>query len=422
LTSIEVAGDLRIEVAPEAKLRAVLEITKILGTALDLKDVLPKILEGLFTIFPQADRGFILLRDPGTGQLVVRAVRHRHEGRASPSAFSRTVVNYALQTGRAVLSADAGTDERFGISESIRALHLRSVMCVPMLSQGGAGLGVIQLDTLDKASQFRQSDLDVLVSASVQAARAVELAQLHRELRDLEAAREIQKSFLPESRPRFEEIHFFDYYSPARHVSGDYYDYIPLPGNRLAVALGDVSGKGVPAALLMARMSSAVRFCLATAPSVAEAVRQLSRVLTRVGTEDRFITFVVAVIDLARHSMTLVNAGHMPPLRRTPARPGADDVAAEEAGLPLAILDRPYEEVVVPLGPGDTFLLYTDGVTEARGAGGELYGIDRLRQLAGGLPAEPEALGSGVLADVSAFVGDRPQSDDITVVCFGRKH
>jgi len=127
------------------------------------------------------------------------------------------------------------------------------------------------------------------------------------------------------------------------------------------------------------------------------------------------------VLDLTHHTMTLVNAGHMPPLRRAPARSGVEDVAAEEAGLPLAILDRPYEEVVVPLERGDTFLLYTDGVTEARNGGGELYGIDRLRQLVAGLPAEPEALGRGVLADIGAFVGDRPQSDDVTVVCFGRK-
>src|SRR5439155_22490237 len=106
---------------------------------------------------------------------------------------------------------------------------------------------------------------------------------------------------------------FFDYYAPAQHVGGDYYDYIALPGNRLAVAIGDVSGKGMSAALLMARLSAAVRFSLATAPTVAEAVRQLNLTRIRPGSEDHFVTFVVCVLDLDRFSMTLVNAGHMAP-------------------------------------------------------------------------------------------------------------
>src|SRR5262249_29396121 len=129
--------------------------------------------------------------------------------------------------------------------------QIRSIMCVPMMSQDGQSLGVIQLDAQDRREQFRQDDLAVLVSASTQAARAVELAQLHQERRDLEAASQIQKSFLPDERPQVAQLRFFEYYSAAQHIGGDYYDYIPLPGNRLAVALGDVSGKGVSAALLM---------------------------------------------------------------------------------------------------------------------------------------------------------------------------
>lgn len=420
VSSLDVAGGGRVELAPEGKLRAVLEISKNLGTALDLKDVLPKILESLFTIFPQADRGFILMRDPSTGQLEPRAVRHRRETPSEPLSFSRTIVNYALCTGRATLSADAGSDERFGISQSIQQLQLHSMMCVPMLSQDGTGLGVIQIDTFDKRNQFRQEDLDVLVSASTQAARTVELTQLHQELRDLEAASQIQQSFLPQERPHIEGLQFFDYYSPARHVGGDYYDYIPLPGKRLAVALGDVSGKGVPAALLMARLSAAVRFCLATAPRVAEAVRQLSATLTQTGTEDHFVTFVVAVLDLTKFSMTLVNAGHMPPIRRMAAGP-VEDVGAPRVGLPLAVSDEPYEETVLPIERGDTFILYTDGVTEARNPVGEFYGVDRLRTVIQSAPRDVKALGQNILAGVWEFGSDRPQSDDLAVVCFGRE-
>src|SRR5262249_21243326 len=150
-----------------------------------------------------------------------------------------------------------------------------------------------------------------------QAARAVELARLHEVRRDLEAATEIQKSFLPAERPQATGLSFFDYYSSAQHVGGDYYDYIRLPPNRLAVALGDVAGKGVSAALLMARLSAAARFCLATEPTLSAAVRQLNAVMTRACGDGRFVSFVVGVIDLDTFQTHWVNAGHIPPLHRS---------------------------------------------------------------------------------------------------------
>ncbi len=420
ISSIELARGPLVQVAPEAKLRAVLEISHHLGAALTLDAVLPKILEGLFALFPQADQGFILLRDPATGQMVPKAVRHRGGDPTGPAAFSRTVIDHALANRQAILSADAGQDTRFNLSKSVLHLRMRSVMCVPLLSQDGAPLGVIQLDAQQRTGVFRQEDLDVLACASTQAARAVELARLHEERRDLEAATRIQKSFLPAHRPDVPGLRFFDYYAPAMHVGGDYYDYIPLPGNRLAVALGDVSGKGVSAALLMARLSAAVRFGLATTPSVAEAVSRLNEILPQVGPEnDRFITFVVMVLDLERFTMTLVNAGHMPPLRRR-ADGAVEDVGTDVVGVPLAGLDMPYAEAVIQLEPGDTVLLYTDGATEARNAAGEWYGLERLRAVAAAAVGEPEALGAAVVADVHAFAGDRPLGDDLTVVCFGR--
>jgi serine phosphatase RsbU (regulator of sigma subunit) len=381
---------------------------------------LPKILDSLFVLFPQAERGFILLCEPGNGKPVPRAVRYRHAPPPGAPQLSRTVLDHALSTGRAVLSADPGTDERFDLSQSIQRLGLRSILCVPLLDHTGAPLGVMQIDTQDAARPFHQEDLDVLLGAGMQAARAVELARLHEEWRDLEAATQIQKSFLPAERPQVEGLRFFDFYAAARHVGGDYYDYIPLPGNRLAVALGDVSGKGVSAALLMARLSAAVRFCLATAPTVAEAVRQLSGALMRTGTEDRFITFVVAVVDLARFAVTLVNAGHMPPLRRRAGGKEIEEVGAEAVGLPLAVFDKPYQEAVFTLQPGDTLVLYTDGVTEARNPAGELYGVERLHKALAAAPQDVEALGAALLADVKKFAADRPPTDDLALVCVGR--
>src|SRR5262249_31975500 len=254
----------------------------------------PRILESLFSIFPQADRGFILLRDAGTGKLIPKAVRHRRltaTGADAP-AISRTILDHALQTGKALLSADAGHDSRFDASQSIRQHQIRSIMCVPLIAQEGDSIGVIQLDTQSLRVPFTQDDLDVLVVAGTQAARALELAKLHHERRDLEAATQIQKSFLPAERPNVPGLHFYDYYQSAQQIGGDYFDYVKLPGNRLAVAIGDVAGKGVPAALLMARLSAEARYTLATEPVPATAVRQLNVALKRACGDDRFVTFL----------------------------------------------------------------------------------------------------------------------------------
>jgi phosphoserine phosphatase RsbU/P len=418
VSSLAVTGHPRFGVAPEAKLRAVLEISDALGNALALDKVLPRILESLFTIFPKATRGFILLRDPDTGKLLPEAV-HLHGNTGATPQLSLTVIDQAMASAQAILTVDAGRDARFSASESIRQLNLHSIMCVPMVSPSGSILGVIQIDTLDSTGVFGQEDLDVLVCATMQAARAIELARMHEELRDLEAANRIQHSFLPEGRPHAAGLQFFDHYSPARQVGGDYYDYIPLPNNRLAVTLGDVAGKGIAAALQMARLSAAARFCLATTPSVPEAVWKLNRDLARTFGDDRFATFLVAVIDLANFSITLVNAGHIPPLRSRAGRP-PEPIGADSAGLPLAGIDWAYEPITLALEPGDSLIFYTDGVSEARNPNGELYGPDRLRALVEKNAGGVEQIGTGILADVKRFAAGRSQSDDLTLVCFGR--
>src|SRR5262245_48698594 len=420
LQSLEVGREARAEVSPEAKLRAILELARNLGTTLDLNEVLPKILESLFALFPQSDRGFILLREPADGDLVPRAVRHRNPNETARPSISRTIIDHVLQTGRAILSADAGMDDRFEPSQSIRAHAIRSIMCVPMVGSGGTNLGVIQLDTKGTKNQFRQEDLEVLVSASFQAARAVDLARLHEVRRDLEAATRIQKSFLPAERPKVPGMAFFDYYSSAQHVGGDYYDYIRLPRNRLAVAVGDVAGKGVAAALLMAQLSAATRFCLATEPTVAAAVRRLNSAMLRVCGDGRFVTFIVGVIDLATLKTTWVNAGHIPPLLRK-ANGEVQTVGEAKAGIPLGVFDKPVEEASLPLEPGDTVLLCTDGVTETKNATNDLYGADRLRSLLTAAPTDVEQMGLAVLTDVRKFAAGRPPHDDLTLVCFGRR-
>jgi serine phosphatase RsbU (regulator of sigma subunit)/pSer/pThr/pTyr-binding forkhead associated (FHA) protein len=416
----------RLTVNPEVKLRAMIEIAQNLGKAVSLDEVLGKLLDSLFKIFIQADRGFVILRTP-EGVLVPKAVRHRRPDMEDQARISRTIVNQVMNSKEAVLSADAANDSRFDTSQSIADLRIRSMMCAPLVDSDGNSLGVIQVDTGDQRQRFQKDDLDVLASIASQAAIAVDNAQLHENAlrqqaieHDLELAHKVQRDLLPAAPPQVDGYYFFDFYEAANQVGGDYYDYIELPDNRIAVVLGDVSGKGVAAALVMAKLSGGVRFYLASEGDPAVAMSKINASFSRSGWQDRFVTMVLAVLDARRHEITLVNAGHMAPfLRHGEGR--VEPIGEEQAGLPLGVdADFEYQSYTRAVAPGDVLALFTDGFSEAMNAGNELYGLDRLSaQLAN--PSAPVAeLGKMILADVKQFVGGRPQSDDMCLACFGR--
>ena len=263
-------------VKPEVKLKAILEIARNLSSELKIDAVAPKILDSLMELFPQAERLFLVLVDPETKRLIRKAFRYRPAPRGPPSAtsvpadeipmsISRSIVNHVLGQKKAVLSQDAGSDQNLPTSASIADLKIRSVMCVPLLTPDKEALGIIQLDTSDR-KQFLQEDLDVLAAVAGQAAIAIQNAAMHESLlererlnRDLKLAEQVQKRFLPQSVPAIPGFEFFAHYDPAYEVGGDYYDFVPLPDDRLAIAVGDVSGKGVAAALMMAKFSGDTR-------------------------------------------------------------------------------------------------------------------------------------------------------------------
>ncbi|MEN6405613.1 MAG: SpoIIE family protein phosphatase [Thermoguttaceae bacterium] len=418
---------LGLAVNTEAKLKALIEISRNLGQAVGLAEVLSKLLDSLFTIFLQADRGFIVLRDATTGRLVPKAIKYRRREDSQTVRISRTIVQNVMSNKEALLSADAANDARFDMADSIVDFQIRSMMCAPLINRDGESLGVIQLDTLDPRNRFQQEDLDVLASVACQAAFAVENAQLHEAAmrdealrRELAVAHEVQRGFLPSAAPRIPEYEFFEFYEPANQLGGDYYDYIELPGGRLAVVVADVSGKGISASLLMAKLSAETRYCLASEPSPAEAVGRLNRAFCQSGLEDRFVTMVVGVLDPKRHEVTIVNAGHLPPLlRRGPG--SVETVGTSESRLPLGVdAGVDYVPTVLSLAPSESLVFYTDGITEAMNAGDELYGSPRLLQMVQSDVEGVERLGRCILDDVKRFVGARPQSDDMCLACFGR--
>lgn len=422
------SSDLRLNVKPEVKLKAILEISKSLSGSLSLDQVLDKTLEGLFRIFHQADEGFIMLREEEKKKLVVKATKTRHKTTDDDQVHvSMTIVRKALETSEGILSANALEDSRFKASESLSSLRIRSMICAPLVSKELGPLGVIQITTNDVGAQFRNEDLDLLISVAMQVALSVENAYLfhqsvkQRDLeRDLEFATQVQLGFLPHSRPKLQGFEFADYYEPAQRVGGDYFDYIDLPHGRVAIALADVAGKGVPAALLMARLYSSVRYHLISQPDAAAAMASLNSEISVSGLGHRFITCLIMIIDPESNQVSLVNAGHLAPLRRDNAGK-ITAIGASESGMPLGILaDQKFEQSKYDLLPGESWLVFTDGVTEAMRSPKEIYGNKRLTDLFASAPAKIEEVVQAVVADVEAFVRGRPQSDDICMVGFQR--
>jgi serine phosphatase RsbU (regulator of sigma subunit) len=242
---------------------------------------------------------------------------------------------------------------------------------------------------------------------------------LHREL---EFAREVQKHFLPSSVPRVPGYHFSHYYQPAREVGGDYFDYMYLPGHRLAVSIGDVAGKGMPAALLMARVLAEQRYCLLAERTTAEALTRLNGQLAQCVPEGRFVTCVLLVLEPEAHRATLANAGHPPPLLRRSGSPVAEPLGAAEVDLPLGVdAHLSYTQAEVTLQGGDVITLFTDGLTEAQNLSGGFY---QSRRLAGLLALGPNQVGSlaeAILQDVKRFAAGNEPGDDLTLICFGRE-
>ena len=406
--------------------RALLDITRSLGVSLDLEKILPNVLDNIFEILPEASRGCIMLRDKRTGELVLYAQKDSSGKTHGPPPISRTISEKVLSECKAILSTDAGEDERFQASESVLDLKMHSVLCAPLVGASDEAFGMIHLDAQDPANQFKSDDLDILVNISNLVGQAVDHAKLHqtqlqfdRRERDLETAKQVQQHFLPQDHPRVTGYKIADYYKPADAVGGDYFGYIKLPDGQLAIGVGDVAGHGVPAALLMARLCSEARYCLVTDIIPSDAVASLNRELSR-QTFSFFITFALCVLDPVRHELTVVNSGHMPPLLRRAKSGKIEEVGADHSSPPLGIDPTlKYQQSTVGLDPGDVVMMYTDGISECPSPDGTRYGIERVHKMVAAA-SDAEGLLGSLLADVRKFTQHIPQEDDTCIVAFSR--
>lgn len=418
-------SSISIATTAEAKLKALIEISHGLSRTLEVNSVLPTLLDSLFKLFVQADRGFIILRNEA-GELIPRHTKLRRGDDDRLIRLSKTIMDQVVETKQAILSTDTLDDSRFQLSESIADFRIRSFICAPLLDAEERVLGTIQLDALDHRHRFRDEDLDLLASVAAHAGIAIDNAQMHDEIvqkrvieRDLELASQVQQSFLPQHPPTLENYQLNHYYQPADKVGGDYFDYISLPDGRVAVVLADVVGHGMAAALQTAQLSAALKFSLATKSDPTEAIRSLNETLSEGSLDDRFITLCMLVLHPHDAKLTIVNAGHMPPLL---CRGDEDPVelGADLRSVPLLVLDSfPYESVEVALMDGDRILMYTDGVNESMNAVGELYGMARLLEQARGAQ-DGIQMTERLIDDVRTYAGGIAQKDDICLVCCSR--
>ncbi|APW59942.1 SpoIIE family protein phosphatase [Paludisphaera borealis] len=420
-------------VKPEEKLRALQQISQVFGGTLVLNELLDRVLGSLFDIFPHASGGFVLLVDAVTGALTPEVVKVRN-GPTSEVTISKTILERVLDDGLAILSKNVPAE--FAESKSVSESRVRSLMCVPIVDQKQKPIGVVQIDADDGRGKFDEEDLDLLAAVASQISVAVQNAQLHRDLfkqreieRELQFARQVMQALLPERPKSVAGYEFWDCYEPARHVGGDYYGFIPMfgptddraaPPKRWAIAVGDVVGKGLPAALLTARLSAEISLFLQAETDPAAVVTKLNRRLDENGVLDMYITFLLVMLDVETHTLQIVNAGHPLPLIRR-ADGTLHEVDREHSGLPLAIDGGSvYTAYKTTLAPGEYVALYTDGVTDALSPDNVRYTEDRLRDLLTQTPGAPHEAGEMVVEKVREHVAGRAQFDDITLVVFGR--
>lgn len=422
-----------IRVTPADRLRALLSISANLSKTLELDQMLAMVADDLLGVFKQADRCFILMLD-SDNRPIPRIARGRLPT-DDTKRFSKTILRNTIESGKPYLCDDACESAELAEVNSITEMNLRSVICVPLASADGRPLGAIQLDTLNRAKKFVTEDLNLLTIVANLANVAFDKARMHEAVlarekaqQEIELARTVQLGFLPQTLPVVKGYEFFSHYSPARTVSGDYYDFVPLSGGRLGIVLGDVAGKGVPAALLVAKLCSEVRFCLCAEADPANAISRLNDQLIRGGLQELFVTFVAMVLDPVAHQVTIVNAGHIrPKLYRGTRGILSEAITRDSTGFPLGVEpDFQYASTVVPLDPGDMLTAYTDGVMDAMNAEEELFGLERLtRALTPNIYAtadggRPVRIGEQLIGEVHKHANGAAQNDDIAVVCFGR--
>lgn len=407
------------------------EIAAVLGEvsqALLLHRPLAELLDhimGLISTHVSMDRGVLMLAEGEPPRLQIKSVQVNSPSlQAEKIQVSRGIVAMAYEQRLSVMTTDAAADPRFMARESIVAAGIRSALCVPLWNNK-AVIGVLYADRLSLARAFNEKDLRLLTLLANLAAVKIENAVLaedtvkkERMEKELALAAKIQKDLLPRQTPVFPGLDIAGRNVPCLEVGGDYYDYIPLGQEGIGIAIADVSGKGVSASLLMASLRAALHSELRPNHNLAEMGAKLSEFVLKSSPINDFITFFWGELEIGTGRLRYINAGHPAPLICVPDLPPRP---LEGTGLALGMLPgAAYEVGEAVLAPGETWILYTDGITESRRADGEEFGPERLAEMAcpsGGCAA---AVIDCIFDGLEAFSGTRAGADDRTLVVIKR--
>jgi len=369
-----------------------------------------------------ADRCSIWLVDADAGQLHTKVAHGVGEIRVG---LGHGLVGACVAQGEPIVVNDTSADERFLNRIDLSSGYItRSVLVIPLRAADGNVIGAFQ--ALNKPGGFSEADVALLGLAGSYSAAAIETQRLRKEaetarmfLRELEIAGDVQAGLLPQQPPKLEGLECAAFFRPAKLVGGDYYDFIKTPSGAFAFTLGDVSGKGIPAAVLMASIQASLRIPLLRGPATMTGlVGDLNESVYASSTSGRYSTLFCGLIDAGGRRLTYVNAGQCAPavIRR---RQGA--VAIERlttGGTPVGLLPiARYAEATVPLEPGDLVVCFSDGISEAANTREEFWPepeIENLLRDSADLSAQEVADRLSQGAD--AFTGEAEQADDMTVV------
>ncbi len=403
-------------------LQLVEEITLDLLREHSVEEYLEKLMERLFVVL-KPDRGAILLRN-AEGELV--PVVTRSSGKETQIKISRTLVEAAVERREALLISDPALDPKLAGAASLRISGAATVMAAPLEHEGEV-MGLLYLDARPQRGTFSREELRLAASlahiaaAKILQSRLVEEVQKKKVMeRELVLARQIQQRLLPAEAPVLRGWELRGLNQPSRQVSGDLYGFWPRPDGKYYVMIADVAGKGIGPGLLMASLQATMEVLVRSQLPTAELAEELSQILHRHTTSNRFVTCFLVLLDHENGLVQFTNAGHNPPLL---FRSDGSIESLESQGLPLAMFPgNTYTQDQRPMKAGDLLVLYTDGITEAARPDGSELELAGLRALLSPVRTQPlPQLEQRIEETLDAFTAGAPPSDDRTLVLIRRK-
>ena len=420
-------------VSPD-ELNIISRVSLTLLSPLSLDDTLQQVLECVFEVLP-ADRGYVMLLETPEGKpdappdLVCKALKSRRQAVTSQQEIqiSHSITEQVLKQCTSVLTSDAQQDPRFQERNSIVLGGVRSVMAVPLAVENRVS-GMVYIDSPYQTNRFTERDLQLLTlmagvaAIRIENVRLLEVQQEQKRLaNELAVASEIQLRLHPASPPAIPGYDMIGVSFPCYEVGGDYFDFIEKKDGRYVVALGDVSGKGTGAALLMSSVHAAVRAQATTRLSASEVVGEINQYIYDNTPSNRFVTLFYSELDPRSHQLNYITAGHNSPLL---VRTTGEVTTLDIGGFPVGITPfADYREGWAELTPGDVLVIYSDGVTESLNEEGEEFGEARLIEIVQKNRGRTAAgLRDRIDEALAKFVGKAKTVDDLTLVIVKRKN